>query len=107
MKNLNKQNGLISILGILIIAAIVIIVLSYFNISIKTVVESPTGQENINYVKGGTVNLWTTYFQGPVSYLWNDIFINIFWKGFILNMERIRDGIPTNIESAAPQLNIP
>ena len=68
--------------------------------------ESPTGQENINYVGGGTKNLWTTYLEQPVAYLWNDVWVNIFWKGFISNMERIRDGKPTDFDNAANNLKI-
>ena len=105
MKKFN--NKAVSILGLVILIGIVILVLSYFNISIKGVVEIPTAQENINYVRGGTTNLWTTYLAGPASYIWNDVIVDIFWKGFIENMERIRDGEPTNIEKAAPQLNLP
>ena len=105
MKNFNKKAG-VSILGIIVFAFIAILVLSYFNVSIKAVVESPTGQENINYVGGGTKSLWTTYLAEPASYLWNDVWVNIFWKGFISNMERIRDGQPTDFEKAADNLKI-
>jgi hypothetical protein len=81
-------------------------VLSYFHISIKAVVESPTGQENINYVRVTSKNLWNDYLAQPASYLWNDVWINIFWKGFISNMERIRDGKPTDLDKAANNLKI-
>jgi hypothetical protein len=81
-------------------------VLSYFKVSIKTVVESPTGQENINYVGGGTESLWNEYLAKPASYLWNDVWINIFWKSFIYNMERIRDGKSTDLDKAATNLEI-
>ena len=101
MINFNREKG-ISLIGILVLAFILILVLSYFNISVKSVVESPTGQENINYVGGGTVSLWDRYLKGPASYIWNDIFVNIFWKSFVNNMERIRDGQPTDYELNAP-----
>src|SRR3989344_7636991 len=100
----NKQRG-ISILGVLFLTVVIILVLSYFNISIKAVVESPAGQENIEYVKGGTKNLWTEYLKEPVSYLWNG-WLNLFWRPFIDNMERIRDGIPTDLDNAAENLEI-
>lgn len=101
----NKQNG-ISILGVLVLGVIIILVLSYFHISIKAVVESPTGKENINYVGGTSKSLWTTYLAEPASYLWNDVWINIFWKPFISNMERLRDGKPTDFDNAAPTVNL-
>lgn len=105
MKNINKQKG-ISILGVLVLGFILILVLGYFNVSIKSVVESPTSQENINYVQGSTKSLWDKYLAGPVSYLWNDVWVNIFWKSFILNMERIRDGQPTDIDKAGNNLKV-
>jgi hypothetical protein len=101
----NKKRGM-SILGFLVLGAIIILVLSYLNISIKGVVESPTGQENVNYVKDSTKSLWATYLAEPASYLWNDVWINIFWKSFISNMERIRDGEPTDFEKAGENLKI-
>lgn len=104
-KSENKQKGM-SILGILLLSVVVILVLSYFRISIKSVVESPTGQENINYVGGASKSLWTAYLAEPVSYLWNDVWVKIFWKGFISNMERIRDGKPTDFDEAAENLKI-
>jgi hypothetical protein len=101
----NKKAG-ISILGIIILAIIVILVLGYFNINIKSAVNSPTSQDNINYVEGGTENLWSQYLEKPASYLWNDVWVNIFWKGFINNMERIRDGQPTSLDNAAKNLEV-
>jgi len=101
----NTQKG-ISILGVLVLGFILILVLSYFNISIKGVVESPTGQENLNYVQGTSVSLWDKYLAGPASYLWNDIWINLFWNSFVSNMERIRDGQPTDVDNAAQDLKI-
>ena len=105
MKNLNKRKRGISIIGILFFGFIIVLVLSYFKISIRSVVESTTAQDNISYVGGGTRNLWDEYFRKPVSYLWNDIFINIFWASFINNMERIRDGQATDYEINAPAVN--
>ena len=99
------KKGGISILGILFLGVILIIVLSYFNVSIKSVAENPTTKENVNYIKGSSKNLWTDYLEKPVSYMWNDVFKKIFWASFIDNMERIRDGKPTNIEKLAPTTN--
>ncbi|MFZ2150305.1 MAG: hypothetical protein WAV15_04060 [Minisyncoccia bacterium] len=105
MKNLKATRG-ISILGLLFLGFIIILVLSYFRVSVKDVVESPTGQENINYIKGETESFWDAYLAEPASYLWNDVWINIFWKGFINNMERIRDGKPTDYDEASTNLMV-
>lgn len=105
MNNFNTKRG-ISILGILLLGVIIILVLSYFKVSVKDVVESDTGQENINYVKEGTQSFWDKYLSEPADYLLNDVWVNIFWKGFINNMERIRDGKPTDYEEAADNLKV-
>ncbi len=97
----NSKNG-ISILGVLFFGLIIILVLSYFHISIRNVVESPTGQDNINYVQGSTRSVWDRYLKDPASYLWNEVWLKIFWRPFILNMERIRDGKPTELDNTAP-----
>lgn len=102
---INNKKG-ISILGILFWGFILILVLGYFSISVRSVVESPTGQDNINYVGGTIQKLWTKYLVAPLSYLWNDIWVDIFWKGFISNMERIRDGKPTDVDTAAQGLKL-
>ena len=104
IKFVKRKKG-ISIIGILFLGIILIFVLSYFKISVRSVVESPTAQDNINYVGGGGRNLWNDYLKKPASYLWNDVFMDIFWKSFINNMERIRDGKATNFENAAPVFN--
>src|SRR3989338_3134541 len=105
LKLKNKQRG-ISILGVLFLTVVIILALSYFDISIKTVVESPAGQENIEYVKGGTKNLWTEYLKEPATYLWNDIWLEIFWRPFLDNMRRIQSGLPTDLDNAAEKLKL-
>ena len=102
----NKKAGM-SILGAIVLGILIILVLSYFNVSIRAVIESPTGQENINYVGGGVKGFWNKYLAGPAHYLWQDVWLDIFWQGFINNMERIRDGKPTVIDEAAIRVNFP
>lgn len=105
MTNISQKNGGISILGILFLGVLLILVLSYFHISLRVVVEDPVTQDNFNYVGGASRSLWDRYLKGPASYLWNDVFIDIFWQSFINNMERIRDGQPTDFELAAPTVD--
>ncbi|HAS80581.1 MAG: hypothetical protein UR25_C0002G0091 [Candidatus Nomurabacteria bacterium GW2011_GWE1_32_28] len=105
MKKSNKSEKGISLIGILLLGFILILVLSYFKISVRSVIEDPLAQDNISYIGGNTRNLWDDYFKKPAFYLWNDVFIDIFWVSFIDNMERIRDGKPTDYENLAPTLN--
>lgn len=98
-----KKGGM-SILGILFLCLILILVLSYFNISIKSVVESPTTQNNVKYVGGASESVWDKYLKKPLTDFYNDVWIKIFWASFISNMERIRDGKPTDYQLNAPQV---
>jgi hypothetical protein len=105
MKKIREKRG-ISILGVLFLGFLIVLVLSYFNVSVKNIIESPTGQENINYIKGETKDFWDTYLAKPANYVWNDIIKNIFWKSFTSNMERIRNGEPTDFEKAADKIKV-
>lgn len=102
--SLNTKNRGISIIGILILGVIVVLILSYFKIDIRGVVESPEGQNNIGYVTETGKTVWERYLQEPASYLWNEIFVGLLWRAFVNNLERVRDGQPTEIEEAAPEL---
>lgn len=108
MKNLkNKKNKKgISLIGILILGFILILVLSYFKISIRTVVESPEAQDNIGYVRGTSRSVWDDYLKEPATNFWNKVVKDLLWASFVNNMERIRDGQPTEMEEGAPSLDI-
>ncbi len=86
MKKDNKQRG-ISILGVFFLSLVIILVLSYFNVSIRAVVESPTGQENINYVERTAKTVWDNYLAEPASYLWNDVWLKIIWQPLISKID--------------------
>ncbi len=95
MNNFNKG---ISILGILIVGILVVLALSYFKISVKTIIESPEGQGNISYVKETSKTLgkalWDNYLQDPVKKLENTIYAEIKkvdWKKFFLDIFSKKD----------------
>ncbi|HEY4493982.1 MAG TPA: hypothetical protein VJB95_00915 [Candidatus Paceibacterota bacterium] len=98
----NKNSG-ISVLGILFLGVIVILFLSYFKISIREVVESEAGQDNISYVQTSGESLWTKYLAEPARYLWNDVWLEIFWRPFIQEMKNLRDGKGSSF--SAPTVN--
>lgn len=87
MSKESKQSGL-SIIGVIFLATVIILVLSYFHISIRAVVESPTGQENINFVRGEVKSIWTSYLEKPVTYFWNNIWLKIIWNPFMSRIEQ-------------------
>ena len=104
MSRLYTQSGL-SILGIIILLAVGIIVLGYFNVSIKDVLEKPTVVENTKFIESTADKLWQKYLSIPVLYIWNNIFSDLLWGSFVENMKRIKNGEPTWFEQNAPQVN--
>ena len=104
MSRLYTQSGL-SILGIIILIAIGVVVLGYFNINIKEVLEKPTVVENTQFVESATNNLWQKYLSTPILYIWNNIVSDLLWGSFVENMKRIKNGEPTWFEEHAPTVN--
>jgi len=106
MKYLNNRKGGISILGILLLGVILIIFLSYFNISLKAVVESPNVKDNFNYIGSSGRSLWNDYLAKPFSNVLNSTVVRGFWDSFIKNMQYIHDGEPTDFQRSAPTFPI-
>lgn len=100
---MNKNGGLIRLLILIFIA---LIVLGYYGVSVRNVVQNPTSQDNISYVWTGAVSLWNNYLKVPATYLWN-IFVNVIWVPAINNLEAIQNGQPTDLQYSAPALPIP
>lgn len=92
---------------LILIVTAALLILGYFNIDLKSTIESPTNQENVSYIKERTTHIWETYLKKPVLFFWNNIFINLLWNAFTSNMERVRDGKPTDFELWAPQVAPP
>jgi len=97
-KNLKNQ-GLIKTFLILVI---LVLVLSFFNIDIRTVAESEQSQKNISYITEVVNKVWERYLSEPVTYFWNNIFINLLWNSFAENMDRIKTGQPHTFDLLAP-----
>ena len=101
MRQRNANKGFI---GILLLIVIAILVVSYFNIDLQSLVEKPQTQKNAAYVTTTTTSFWNSYLQKPASYLWNTVFVGLLWNSFIDNMTRIKNGQPTTLQEMAPQI---
>ncbi|MCR4330751.1 MAG: hypothetical protein NUV49_02635 [Patescibacteria group bacterium] len=84
-----RQGGFVKLL---VLFVILIIIISYFGIDLRAIVESPETQGNLGYVWSLAVTLWDNYLARPVLYFWNNIFIDLLWESFVNNMERIKNG---------------
>lgn len=94
MRNLSIDNGLISILGIILLAILVIFVLNYFNIHIRVWVGNGQAQGG-----GEAKSLWNEYLKKPLETLWNFI-KEVFWRPFVSNLERLRAGQSTDFNNS-------
>lgn len=79
----NKQQGLIKMIVLIIIA---IAVLSYYGIDIKEFFTSPQFQKNFGYVRDFITDIWTTYLAEPVAKLWG-IWLKYAWEPFMNILE--------------------
>jgi hypothetical protein len=102
MKTYKNIKGGLSILGLLILVLILILVLGYFNVSVEEVVESETSQENIEYVREGGKGFWEKHLKEPASYLWNDIWVDLFWEPFVENMTSLKNGEASDLDKVPP-----
>ena len=73
----NTNKGLIRAIVLVIIA---LLILSYFGLNIREIVNSPAGKENFTYTQEIMVKAWNKYLKIPASYVWNDIFIKLLWE---------------------------
>lgn len=92
------NKGLIRIIIIIIIA---LLILGYFNINLRNIVNAPTTQDNISYIATSTVFVWNNYLKAPATYVWG-IFINLIWEPALYNLEQMKNGQPTNINTTTP-----
>lgn len=85
----------------LVVVIIILVILGLSGVSVQhDIVENPGVQENTSYVWTGAVHVWNTYLAQPLYFLWHDIFVNIIWRAFIINMQRLQNGqTPTDFYS--------
>ena len=98
MKNYRAgDRGLIKMILIIVGA---LLILSYFGINLRNLVNAPTTQDNVSYVASTTVNVWDQYLRVPAAYAWG-IFVDLIWTPALHNLEAIKDSQPTNINNIA------
>ena len=69
---MNKQRG-VSILGLIFLAVIIFLVLSYFHLSIQVAKVNSAGSQNMSSLGGSAMNLWNQYLAQPVTNFWNSV----------------------------------
>jgi hypothetical protein len=95
-----RKTGFIKLIIIIVIG---LIVLGYFGFDIQKIIDSPTVSKNLTYTKDLVVGVYQKYLAKPIDYLWNKIFLNLLWGSFVDNMERMKNGEPSDIYKYAPR----
>ena len=85
----NKNSGFIKLVLVIIV---VILLLSYFGVSLRKVANSQAGKDNFGFVKEIGVkvwdfclSIWNQYLEQKVLFIWNDIIVKYGWN-FITQM---------------------
>jgi hypothetical protein len=87
----------------IILAVLGIIILSFFGYDLRGIIEAPTTQNNLNYAWSGVEKVWS-YVEGPVTYLYKNVFLGIIWQAFVHNLGRIDSGAPTELQNMGNRL---
>ncbi|MCX6712610.1 MAG: hypothetical protein NTY66_00165 [Candidatus Vogelbacteria bacterium] len=77
----NKRSGFIRLILVIIV---VILILSYFGVNLRGIVNSPAGQDNMSFVRETglkiwhfCLDIWNQYLRGPVTQVWQFIRISL------------------------------
>jgi len=75
LKRVNTNRG--GIIRTVLFIVILLLILSYFGINLRDIVNSPSGQSNFSYVWSVLLAIWATI-KGPVLLIWN-AFLTLIW----------------------------
>ena len=64
---MQTNRGLVKLILLIVLG---ILILGYFDISIRAILNSPTTQDNLTYVGKFVLYLWQTFFQPLAGYLY-------------------------------------
>jgi hypothetical protein len=71
---------------LILLIIVVILVLSYFGISLRKVAQSDTGKDNFSFIgdmaaKGWAfiVDIWNRYLATSANWIWNEIILKYIW----------------------------
>ena len=104
MQKIPTNGGLIKTILIIVVA---LLILAYFGLNLRNIVNSPTFQDNWSLIRDGTVHVWDTYLKKPAIYLWNEIFLKLIWEPAVRNLTKIKNGEPDDIRANAPVIPTP
>lgn len=90
MNTLNKRQGIIKTIFLIIVA---VIVLSYLGFDLKKIMTSDLVQKNFTYLSETAKAVWSSYLATPFRFVWNEMLKplwDILWKLFKAGIEEIK-----------------
>lgn len=66
----------------IILIVILIIIIGFLGFDLKSIIESPIVQKNLQYAWSGVVTFWENILREPTLYIWNNLFKNLLKEGF-------------------------
>ena len=88
----------------ILLILVVLLLLAYFGFNLRSIVNSPTFQDNWSFIENGAVNFWNNYLKKPADYIWNTIFVPLIWRPAVSNLEQMKAGQANSIASSSPTL---
>jgi len=90
----NKNSGFIKLILLIIV---VILILSYFGISLRNVANSKVGKDNFDFLKevgqktwSFCLSVWDTYLAEKAMYIWDEIILKFGGNFVIENIDKLR-----------------
>ncbi|HEY4479377.1 MAG TPA: hypothetical protein VI981_03425 [Candidatus Paceibacterota bacterium] len=78
---MNRQRGLVKLVIVIVIG---LIVLGYFGLDLKEILQKPVVHNNLVYVWNFIVIVWNRFIEAPATWIWREIFIEIIWYKLLL-----------------------
>ncbi|MDE2038072.1 MAG: hypothetical protein KGI69_02505 [Patescibacteria group bacterium] len=98
------ERGLVKLVVMIVIA---LLVLSYFGINLRRLVDSPTNQDNVAYIASSTAGVWNGYLKQPATFAWG-IFVSYIWDPALQGLIDLKNHKQTpDFGSSTPALPSP
>jgi amino acid permease len=102
------QIGFIRLKTVIVII-IVLVVFGLLGISVRDdIVENEQVGENVSYVWQITVAVYDNYIKEPLTWFWEEVFVDLIWGAFVGTMNALKDGedIPATQYAPAPNYQL-
>ncbi|MEA2715022.1 MAG: hypothetical protein QOG91_50 [Candidatus Parcubacteria bacterium] len=83
------NEGLIKLIVIIVIA---LLLLAFLGLNLRSIVNSPTFQDNWQFIKGIVLQIWTRFLKLPVLFIWNQGFVRFIWNPIFQNLLHMNFG---------------